>query len=329
MKALVRHSDTPKDFSLGQVPEPSVAPGKVKIKVAYAGVCGSDLHIYLGFEPGLPQGVHGHEFSGVITEVGEGVTGFAPGDAVTAEHTYYTCGRCEYCRTGRYQLCAGRKSLGFEIQGAFAEYVVTDPLYVHKLPDGFDLKKAALTEPLACILHAIRLIEVKPAQPVLVVGPGPMGLLCALTLKAFGCSVDIMGAPQDGERLERAAKAGIRVVNGDAVEEKSYPVVAECSGSAGGIRFAIRALQKGGTLLQVGIATGDVPLPYDQLVFKELKIQGTFCHTWPDWDQALKMQQAGLLDISPVITDVVSIDGWKDAFEGLIEKKGMKTLFAF
>ena len=328
MKALVRNSDTPRDFSLQQVDEPVLSPGKVKIKVAYAGICGSDLHIYLGYEPGLPQGVHGHEFSGVITEVAEGVTGFAPGDHVTVEHTYSTCGRCEYCRTGRYQLCEKRESLGFDIQGAFSEYVVTDPQYIHKLPAGFDLKKGALTEPLACIFHAIRLIEVKPALPVLVVGPGPMGMLCALALKAHGCKVDIMGAPQDGERLERAAKAGLQVVDGNSVAEKSYPVVAECSGSGGGVRAAIRAVKKGGTLLQVGITNGDVALPYEQLVYKELKIQGTFCHTWPDWDQSIRIQEAGLLDISPVITDVVPLEDWKEAFERLLDKKGMKTLFA-
>ena len=326
MKALVRLSDTPKDFALRDVPKPALTADKIKIRVAYAGICGSDLHIYLGFEPGLPQGVHGHEFSGVIEEVGENVEGFVPGEKVTVEHTYATCGRCSYCRTGRYQLCAKRKSLGFDIQGAFTESVVVDPVYVHKLPEGVDLKKGALTEPLACIVHAVELVETKPAMRVLVVGPGPMGLLCGLVLKAYGCAVDICGAPQDMERLKRAKAAGLCVVEGKEIAKQSYPLVAECSGSGGGVRLAIEALQKGATLLQVGISTEPVTLPYEQMVYKELKIQGTFCHTWADWDQALRLEQAGLVDISPVITDVVPLEEWKDAFERLLNKEGMKTL---
>ena len=326
MKALVRLSDTPRDFALGDVPEPALSAGKIKIRIAYAGICGSDLHIYLGFEPGLPQGVHGHEFSGVIEAVGEGVEGFAPGENVTVEHTYATCGRCAYCRTGRYQLCSKRNSLGFDIQGAFAEFVVVDPMYVHKLPEGVDLKKGALTEPIACITHAIRLIDTKPAMRALVVGPGPMGLLCGLALRAYGLEVDICGAPQDTERLERAKAAGLNVVEGGGIAPMSYPLVAECSGSGGGVRLALGALQKGATLLQVGISTEPVTLPYEQLVYKELKIQGTFCHTWADWDQALKLQAAGLIDISPVITDVVPLEDWQGAFERLLNKEGMKTL---
>lgn len=325
MKALLRLSDTPRDFTLGEAPEPKIAPGLIKIRVAYAGICGSDLHIYLGQDPGLPQPIHGHEFSGVIAEVGEGVTGFEPGDRVTAEHTYSVCGRCAYCRTGRYQLCSSRHSIGFDIAGGFAEYVLVDPTYVHKLPEKVSLKKGALTEPLACIVHAVELAGTRPAQRVLVVGPGPMGLLAGLVLKAYGCEVDILGTAVDQERLERAAAAGLHVVN--EAGACTYPLVAECSGSSGGVRCALNAVEKGGTLLQVGIATGDVALPYDQVVFKEVKIQGTFCHVWKDWDQALRLQEAGLLDVSDVITRVVSLEEWREAFDALVEKKGMKTLF--
>lgn len=325
MKAIVRLSDNEKDWALGTAEEPAAQPGMVKIKVAYAGVCGSDLHIYTGHEKGLPQGIHGHEFSGTVAEVGAGVTGFAPGDAVTVEHTYSTCGLCQYCQTGRYNLCPSRQSIGFDRQGAFTEYINVYPQYIHKL-EGLDLKRGALTEPLACIVHGIELVEVKPAMKVLVVGPGPMGLLCGLTLKAYGLAVDIVGAPGDEDRLTAAEKAGLHVLGGQPTAG-SYPLVAECSGSGGGVAAAINALEKGGTLLQVGIATQSLSLPYEQIVYKELKIQGTFCHTWKDWNQALALQKAGLLDVSPLITSVVPLEDWKNAFEGLLAKQGMKTLF--
>lgn len=326
MKALVRLSDTPRDFALREVPEPQLRPGTIKVRVRYVGICGSDLHIYLGYEPGLPQGVHGHEFSGVVAEIGEGVTGFAPGDRVTVEHTHSTCGRCAYCRTGRYQLCEQRHSLGFDIQGAFTEYVVVDPRYAHKLPPNLDDQKGALTEPLACIVHAIRLIDVRPALRVLVIGPGTMGLLCGLTLKAHGCTVDILGTPQDAQRLALAEASGLRPVDAEEAKKNRYPVIADCSGSGGGIRLALELLPKGGTLLQVGISTEPVTLPYEQVVYKELKIQGTFCHVWEDWEQALRLQEANLLDVAPVITRVVPLEDWQQAFEQLLDKNGMKTL---
>ncbi|NCE65823.1 hypothetical protein D1159_14870 [Pseudoflavonifractor sp. 524-17] len=325
MKALLRKSDTPKDFALGEVLEPVTPPGMVKIKVAYSGICGSDLHIYLGQEAGLPQGIHGHEFSGWIAGLGEGVENLNVGQRVTAEHTASTCGVCQYCKTGRYQLCQNRHSIGFDTPGSFTEYVLVDPQYVHPLPDNVSLKQGALTEPLACIIHAIELVDVKPGLPVLVVGPGPMGLLAGLALKAYGCQVDILGTEADRERLERAAAAGLHVVS--EAKPGAYPLAAECSGAGGGIRAGLTALEKGGTLLQVGIATRPVELPYDQMVYRELKIQGTFCHTWKDWRQALRLEETGLLDLSPVITGVVKLDDWKEAFEDLLDKKGMKTLF--
>ncbi len=324
MKALLRQSDKPGDFSLGTAPEPKTPPGMVKLRVAYAGICGSDLHIYQGQEPGLPQPVHGHEFSATIAALGEGVTGFTLGQKVTAEHTYSVCGLCENCRAGRYQLCTQRHSIGFDIPGAFAEYLLVDPRYIHPLPAGVGLRQGALTEPLACIVHAVELAETRPAMPVLVVGPGPMGLLAGLVLRAYGCRVDICGAPADAQRLELAQKAGLQVVQ--KAESAAYPLVAECSGSAGGIAAGLDALQKGGTLLQVGITAGAASLPYEQVVYKELRIQGSFCHVWKDWRQALRLQEAGLLDLSPVITDVVPLEGWKEAFEALLDKRGMKTL---
>jgi len=324
MKALVRFSDTPGDFGMAEVREPAVVPGKVKIKIAYCGICGSDIHIYNGFESGLPQGIHGHEFSGVISEVGEEVEDYHVGDKVTAEHTFSTCGVCEYCKTGRYHLCAKRKSIGFDQQGGFTEYIVVDPQYIHRVPDRVDLKSAALTEPLACIIHAIDKVDIQPTQRILIVGPGPMGILAGLTLLAYGCAVDIMGTLVDRERLEIAAKHGMNVI--EKAESNFYPIVVECSGSNGGINICLDAVKKGGTILQIAIATKEITLPYHLLVYKELCIQATFCHVWKDWEQALSLQRDGLLDLSPVITEIEPLENWETGFDAMIEKKGLKVL---
>ena len=332
MRALIRLSDTPGDFQLGEIEEPDIEPGMVKIKVAYCGICGSDLHIYQGFEPGLPQGVHGHEFSGTIAEIDESLQGRMPGglkvgDRVTVEHTYSTCGVCEYCKSGRYHLCEKRRSVGFDIQGAFTDYVVVDPQYLHRVPDSVSLKDAALTEPLACIMHGLAKLPLEVTERVLVIGPGPMGILSGLVLMATGHPVDIAGAPADTERLAVAAGCGMTVIR--EPEEKAYRAVVDCSGAEGGIRNAIKALKKGGTLLQVAIATRDIALPYDQMVYKELSIEGTYCHTWRDWEAALALQGAGLLDLTPVRSAVISLEDWKAGFDAMEQKKGLKYLIEF
>ena len=140
------------------------------------------------------------------------------------------------------------------------------------------------------------------------------------------CQVELLGARVDRERLERAAAAGIPVLE-ELRPGAFYPLTVDCSGAQGGIRSAMSALEKGGTLLQVGIATREVTLPYDQVVYREWKIQGSFCHTWKDWRQALRLEETGRLDLSPVVTGEVELEDWQSAFEDLLDKKGMKTLF--
>lgn len=324
MKALLRFSDEPRDFGMGETPEPELQADRVKVKIAYCGICGSDIHIYLGFESGLPQGVHGHEFSGVIEAVGEHVSGWKVGDRVTVEHTYSTCGHCVYCKTGRYHLCPERHSIGFDKQGAYTEHIVVDPQYLHKLPDNVSLQDAALTEPLACILHGLDKVAPAPGERVLVIGPGPMGILAGLSLMAYGCKVDIVGAEVDKERLDIAASCGMRVL--ERAGSMEYDLTVECSGSNGGIRAAIDSLKKGGTILQVAIATKEITVPYDQMVYKELSIEGTFCHTWKDWEQALRLQGAGRLDVKPVISAVIPLENWKEGYDAMLEKKGLKYL---
>lgn len=328
MKAVVRLSDKPKDFDFLDVQSPALCAGMVLVKVAYAGICGSDLHIYQGYEQGLPENVHGHEFSGVIAGLGQGVGGWNIGDKVTVEHTFSTCERCAYCRGGQYHLCAGRQSLGFTKQGAFAEYVLVFPQYLHKLPKNLGLKAAALTEPLACIIHAIEKVPHSPASTALVAGPGAMGLLCGLVMQAYGMAVHIFGAAEDKERLLLANELGMQVVTAESAAQRGYSLAADCSGSQGGVAACIGALNKGGTLLQVGIATKALLLPYEQIVYKELRIQGTFCHVYGDWEKALALQGGGLLDVLPLVTSVVPLKFWQKAFEDLLEKKGIKTLFA-
>lgn len=327
MKALCRDLNQYRKFSVEEVECPVPGPGQVLIRVAYAGVCGSDLHIYDGSDADLPQAIHGHEFSGVVAEIGSGVENVSVGQRVTAEHTYATCGRCEHCMSGRYNLCKHRQSIGFDIQGAFAEFVVVDSKYVHILPDSVSLAWAALTEPLACVYHFLRLSKLPPVGRVLVIGPGPMGYLAAAVMRTAGHDVYVIGTAKDELRLKVFRDNDFAVIN--EAEDSSFDAIFECSGSKGGVRSALAAAKRGGTILQLGIATEDISLPYGMLVYKELQIQGGFCHTHPSWEMAIAAMSLGTVSLEPIITDIATIDDWDKTFDNLMNQNSLKVLFKF
>jgi L-iditol 2-dehydrogenase len=324
MKGLVKFEGD-QSWLIQEVAEEKVEAGQIKIKVKYAGICGSDLHIYKEVFD-IPEGlVPGHEFSGIISEIGQGVTGFQIGDRVTAEHTFTVCEKCENCRRGSYQLCKERVSIGFQVTGAFGEYVIANAKYVHKLPENVTLEEGAMTEPLACALHAVELIKPEPTNRILVIGPGPIGILVSLCFKAHNCRVDLIGVPQDKLRLENARAMGINTI--EATIADSYDIVADCSGNEKGINSGLKAIKAGGRFLQVGIPGKPVSIDYDTLLYKELKIQGTFCHNYPVWEKALQMESMGLVDVKPLISDIVPLEDWESAFGRLLNQEALKILF--
>ena len=181
----------------------------MKIEVKYAGICGSDIHTYEGhYKVAVPVTL-GHEFSGEVVEVGEGVTDFKPGDRVTSETTFYICGECEYCKSDDYNLCNHRKGLGTQHDGGFTNYLIARKESVHLLPEHVDYQSAAMTEPLACTHHAVSKTDIHEGDIVVVIGPGPIGLLTAQVAKSRGAKVIITGLTNDKVRLDKAKELGI------------------------------------------------------------------------------------------------------------------------
>jgi L-iditol 2-dehydrogenase len=174
-------------IELRDVPEPEPQPGWVKIEVKAAAVCGTDIHIRHDQFPYWPPVTLGHEFSGVITELGEGVSGWEVGDRVVAEPHTLACEECWLCRQGHVQICADKRSPGWGIDGAFAKYIVMDSKLLHALPDSVSFDAGALVEPTANTVHDVgERAKVEPEDFVVVLGPGPIGLLAAQTAKAAG-----------------------------------------------------------------------------------------------------------------------------------------------
>ena len=254
------------NLELLDVEEPQVYGDRVKIKVAYTGICGSDIHTFKGEynAKGLPVTL-GHEFSGVVVEVGPDVKNVKVGDRVTSETTFETCEQCIYCKSKDYNLCDNRKGIGTQANGSMARYVLSREESCHVLPETVSLKAASLTEPLACCTHSVmEKTSIKQGETVLVIGPGPIGLLAAQVAKANGAKVIITGITKDKPRLDLAKEIGIDITVDSLVEDLREVILKEtdgygvdkifdCSGSVFAVNNALPLIKKKGDFVQIGL----------------------------------------------------------------------------
>ncbi|MGI6037206.1 MAG: zinc-dependent alcohol dehydrogenase [Limnochordia bacterium] len=340
MKALVKYAEGVGNMEIREVPEPSPGPGQVKVEVKAAGICGSDLHIYhydIGIPMRLPV-VTGHEFSGQVVEVGEGVTEYKPGDRVTSETSFSTCGTCIHCQTGSYNLCLKREGIGYIHGGAFAKYVVVPKERVHPLPDSVDYIGGALTEPLACVVHgALELTGVQAGDVVLVTGPGAIGLLTAQVAKAEGGYVVVAGTSVDEHRLEVAKSLGVDMtvnvekenvveILKDMTRGRGADVVLECSGAAPGARLCLEAVRRGGRYGQIGLFGKPIEIDFEQICYKEVRVSGSFSQKWSAWDRSLRLLDRGLVKTNPLVSDILPLTEWEEAFRKFEAKEGLKIV---
>jgi len=338
MKALVKYAAGPGNMELRDIPEPSAGPGQIKIKVKEAGICGSDLHIYHSdiAIPVRPPVVVGHEFVGVVAEVGEGVEGFAPGQRVVSETAYHYCGVCPYCREGYYNLCVERRTLGYWFNGIFAGYTVVPAARVHPVPENVGDTAAAMTEPLACVCHAVYdLCRIVPGDLVLVSGPGAIGIMAMQVAKAHGAVVVVSGTGIDEERLALALRLGadyaVNLEKQDLSElilrlSGGYgaDVVLECSGSAPGTNTGLKLIKKRGYFTQIGLGAPEIPFNIEAICYKELHFSGSLGSRNASWRQALKLLELGKVDAAPLALEKYPLEDWKTAFDRFEAKKGCK-----
>lgn len=340
MKALVKYAAGPGNMELRDIPEPTAKTGEIKIKVTKAGICGSDLHIYHSdiAIPVNPPVVTGHEFSGTIAQIGEGVTGFTVGERVVSETAYHYCGVCDFCREGFYNLCVERRTLGYWYNGIFTNYTVVPSARVHKIPDNVSDIAAAMTEPLACVCHAIYdLCKIVPGNLVLVSGPGAIGLMAMQVAKAHGAIVIVSGTKIDIERLKLAKELGADyTVN---IQEQSLQevvnklsgnygvdVVLECSGSAPGIDTALNLIKKRGYYTQIGLPGKKIEFDIEKICYKELHFSGSMGSRNHSWRTALKLLSEGKVVLEPLADTILPLTEWQTAFERFEKKQGCKFL---
>lgn len=265
-----------------EVPLPSPGPGEVLVRVRACGICGSDLHFFRGDLPALPTIPPGHEFAGEVAEVGEGVSGFQPGQRVAIE-PLRVCRECAYCRTGRYHLCPQRVLLGTFAPGGLAQYVPVPAYTLYPLPDDLDWELATLAEPLAVAVHGIHMAGLSLGERVVVLGSGSIGIMAVLAARAAGAAEVIATYRHEHQgRAALAAGASRAVPAGEAAalaNEGVDVVVETVGGRAATLGEALNLVRPGGRIAVLGLFTGPVEVNALSLMLKEAHIVGgiTYC----------------------------------------------------
>ena len=336
MKAAVWHGH--KDLRIEDVKEPMPGRGQVKIKVSWAGICGTDRHEYEGpnfipvKKPHRLTGrtaplIIGHEFAGEIAEVGEGVEGWMKGDRVTANGSL-TCGECEACRSGRYNICSKLGFLGVGDDGAFAEYVTVNADRLFRIPDGVTDHDAVLAEPLACGIHATRLLGDIREKDVVVLGPGIIGLSAFYGAKYAGAGRILVSGIGDYRRELIETEGGTYVdaaaTDLDAAvlewsDGKLADVVYECIGTEQTMDQAIRFSKPGGKIMVMGVFGKKPVVDMNTLQEAERTVYTSQAHV-DEIAVALSYLNEGKIDASRLVTREVTLDTLvEDGFEYLIQ----------
>lgn len=321
---------------------PEATDDKVLIKVAYTGICGSDIHTFKGEykNPTTPV-VLGHEFSGQVVAVGDKVQKVKLGDRVTSETTFTVCNECDYCKEKQYNLCPHRKGIGTQQNGSMANYVLAREESIHLLPDGLSYEGAAMSEPLACCVHAMyQKSRLELQDKIIIMGPGPIGLFLLQIAKDIGAFVIMTGITKDAHRLELAKKMGADVIV-DTMKEDLAKVVEEvtdgygvdkvydASGALPAVNASLPLMRKQGIFVQVGLFRDKMnELDLETIIQREIEYVGSRSQNPYDWPIAIHLLAKGAINIDEMITKKYPLEEWRTAFDKVMEGNEIKVMIA-
>ena len=335
MKRVVIKS--PGEVLLEEVPEPSPGPGELSIEVAYCGICGSDLHAYQGKHPFVPlPATPGHEFSGRVAKLGHGVKGFTVGQRVTVEPSL-VCGECYLCQIGRYNVCEKLRVMGCQGDGAMQKYFIVPAKKVVPIPDELSMRDAALVEPLAVGVHAVRRVGSLQGLNVVILGAGTIGLTLLQVVKIAGAKriavVDLADS-----RLAIAKKLGATIIvnpagNDPVTTLKSmdiyggWDVAFECVGIEKTIRTCLDIVRKGGKVVVVGVFGEETKVNMANIQDREIELIGTLMYLRRDFVDAVDYLASKQVDGTPLVTAVFPLNNAPEAFkEAMNTKKNLKVM---
>lgn len=338
MKALRKLHPGAGGVQLCDVPIPEPAADEIRVKVAYVGVCGTDMHIISDeYDANMPVTL-GHEYSGLVDAVGADVTDYKIGDRVISMTVGYACGKCKCCRQGNELKCPERKSIGSGMDGAMAEYVVVKADRAFRIPEGVPLKIAALSEPVSSVSRSvIEISAIRASDYVYVSGPGVMGQIVAQMAKLSGAHVTVGGTNVDGERLALAKKLGADVtvdVTACDIEAKAleithgegFDVVFECAGVSPSVNTCFRVLRKMGQYVQVCLFGKSIPFDMDAALIGENHIVNSFSADRSSFEITLRLMEQKRLQLDNFITRVYPLEKWEQAVKDTHDKIGYKIL---
>jgi len=341
MTGLVQYALKPQAVELRELPVPEIGDEDVLLRVGGVSVCGSDVHQYhnkQSWAVNVPV-VLGHEFGGTVTSVGARVRGFEEGDRVVSETAASICGQCLYCRTGEYNLCPQRAGFGYGTHGAMAEFVRVPARCLHHIPDALPFERAALTEP-CCVGYNAVVVKsrVRPGDLVVVLGPGPIGLIAAEMARISGAGTLIVaGMSQDAPRLAAASALGVNLtVDLEVVDLAALvrtlgdglgaDLVVDATGTSIALKTALDVVRPGGQVTKVGWGPQPLGFSLDPLVLKAVTLQGSFSHTFRNWEQVVKLLAAGQINLEPIVSRVSPLEEWRDSFDGMHSGRYVKAV---
>jgi threonine dehydrogenase-like Zn-dependent dehydrogenase len=334
MRAIV--IDRPNDVALKDVETPEPGPGEVRVRSVVAGVCRTDLDIATGaLDPRWVRFpvVPGHEWSGVVEAMGEGVVGLELGRRVVCEGNI-GCMRCARCRAGDTHLCQSYDAVGFTRGGGWGEYVVVPARILHVLPDHVSFEAASLVEPGSCVVKALDRAHVEPAETVGVVGVGAMGAL-AIRIARLRSPGTIVAYGIRDEELELARALGadevVNVSEEDAEEETRrlvgglLDVVVETAGAIPAVELSTRLAREGGRIVLLGIAGQgqELAIPADRIALRDLTVFGSVGYTTAAWSKMVGLLREGLVELDPIVTHRFPLDRYDDAFALMDDRQGV------
>jgi threonine dehydrogenase-like Zn-dependent dehydrogenase len=321
--------ERPGEMSMVELERPRPGPGEVLVRVAAAGICGSDVELLRGTRPApyvrYPI-VPGHEWSGEVAELGQGVTSVRPGDRVVAEG-FRACGSCDRCKEGRTNLCSAEYAeTGFTHAGAFAEYVLVPARLIHILPADANLSAAALLEPAACVAQGLLEAELRPGLRVAVVGAGTLGLIAVAMLSLVSpAELALIGTRPDRLALGRelGCTGAFDIKSGDPVEAfgKDFDLVFEAANQPEGAQTALLLARRGATVVLEGISGVEQPsLVNDLLPLKHLRVQGIFGASGAAWRFAVRLFSDRKVEFGRLVTHRFPLDEHERAFAALQDR---------
>ena len=333
--AVVNYSSIKGSVELREIKLPEIGDHDVLLQVENVGVCGSDLHQWTSehsWKVNYPV-VLGHEFGGLITKIGDKVKKWKVGDRVVSETAAVIDNESPLTKAGLYNLDPTRKGFGYGVDGAMTKYVRTPARCLHHIPDNLSFEEACLTEPCCVAYNAVVVnSKIKPGDKVLVIGPGTIGILCAVIAKICGADVAVLGLESDRSRLAKLKNYNInsivKNVSSWAKEKDGLGVdlVIDAAGVSHTLKIAMDNVRPNGQITKVGWGPQPLDFSLDTIVQKNIRLQGSFSHNWPIWEKVIQLLSEGTLNVKPIIGGVWTIEEWKKAFIEMHSGKIIKSI---